>query len=122
MAGRRGGVGGDAGLDQTLDNIIAEHRRGGGRGPSGSSGREPPSTGRGGYGGREPRGGGRSGRGGGTWGEMADHRQPATVLNPADGVESWPTWLTGKLIMARRAEVIRTWKQSPCICFRNNQM
>jgi hypothetical protein len=113
--------------------MIVERRRAqGGREPSGSSGIGRPSAGRGRYGGREPKGGGggrepkgkgrepkgggKSGRGAG-W-EKADHDQAATVLDPADGTfENWPKWLTGKLIMARRPEVIRTWIQSPCICF-----
>ena len=138
------GAGQRADLDHSLDDIIAERGRAqGGREPSGSSGLGRPSAGRGRYGGREPKGGGREPKGGGGREpkgggrepkgggkrcrgggprEMADHEQAATVLDPADGTfRSWPTWLTGKLIMARRTEVIRTWTHSPCICFRNNQ-
>jgi hypothetical protein len=142
------GAGPRVNLDQSLDDIIGESRRAeGGREPSGrgrpsagppgrhrgrepkggvrepkGGGREPKGGGREPKGGgREPKGGGKPGRGGGPR-EMADHEQAATVLDPADGTfRSWPTWLTGKLIMARRTEVIRTWTQSPCICFRNNQ-
>jgi hypothetical protein len=137
------GAGQRADLDHSFEDIIVASRRAeGGREPSGSSGRGPSSAGRGRHGGLEPKGGGREPKGGGREPkgggrepkgrgkpgrgvgpqEMADHRQAATVLDPADGTfANWPTWLTGKLIMARRTEVIRTWKQSPCICFRNNQ-
>jgi hypothetical protein len=126
-------------LDQSFDDIIGESRRAeggrepsgrggpsadlgrhGGREPKGGGGREPKG------GGRQPKGGGREPKGQGKPGrrprEMADYEQAATVLDPTDGIfANWPTWLTGKLIMARRTEVIRTWIQSPCICFRNNQ-
>jgi hypothetical protein len=126
------GAGQRADLDQSLDDIIVESRRAeGGREPTGSSGRGRPSAGHGRHGGREPKGGGREPQGGGREPkgrgkpgrgdgpqEMADHQQAATVLDLADGTfANWPTWLTGKLIMARRTEVIRTWIQSPCICF-----
>jgi hypothetical protein len=116
-AGQRGG----GRLDRSLDDMIDERRRAqGGREPSGRYGGREPKGGGGGRvpkgKGREPKGGGKSGRGADY--EMADHSQAATVLDPADGTfENWPKWLTGKLIMARRPEVIRTWIQSPCICF-----
>ena len=113
------GAGQRADLDHSLDDIIMR-RAAGGREPSGSSGSGGPSAGRGRHGGEpkgggpEPKGRGREPKGRGKpFREKADHQQAATVLDPADGTfANWPTWLTGKLIMARRTEVIRTWIQS----------